>query len=378
MAAQPVAPPPTPEPIQPFPFRKLPGEIRNKIYCLLLPYQIRQPIRFGVDSAFNSVTSSDTNGWVGFPPYKLNEGETSDWANVPCDSLAILRVDRLMCYEAKACMYSPNTNFTVTIATLGFIFFNRITPMTDFLPFPSIWQFTRHWTIDLRFHRFQTTQQTLWGRDCNNRTGEIYDRRHPSNSYDYLHMMESFISVCIELAKIPQLETLTIKFPCLGCQTGDADKWINKTYVSVLAHMQAAAVKPGKLVILLTPPLRRRPQCQDERCLDYASALEEVWRTWGNPTGYNRVTKQWLKIRKSAMMHTSSSPEVQSLLYDIWRLIYFGDLTEEEKLKFMKPLQDGQVDWVGKKEQAALKMRVEKYSSLPWQRQTSMSLLRRR
>lgn len=190
-------------------------------------------------------------------------------------------------------------------------------------------------------------------------------------------MMESFISVCIELAKIPELETLTIKLPCLGFQTGGADKWINTTYVSVLAHMKAAAVNPRKLIILLTPPLRKQPQCQDKPCLDYASALEEVWRTWGDGTGYNQVTKEWLKIREGAKPHTSSA-EVQSLLYDIWRLVYFGDLNEEEKLKLMKSSPDGMIDWVGKKERAALKKRLEKYRSLVLQRQKSASLGRRR
>ncbi|KAL8761662.1 MAG: hypothetical protein Q9184_002246 [Pyrenodesmia sp. 2 TL-2023] len=342
--------PPSTEFILPFPFRKLPAEIRYQIYRLVLPYQIRQHVQSTNNSVPNSVNISDTDRLIEWSSCKAEKREMPGWANVPSDSLALLRVDQLMCYEAKACMYSPTTNFEVTIASSGIFFLGRFTSMACFSPFPSIWQFTRHWTIHLRFHRFHPTQQTLWGRDHDKVSGGDNDRKTSSNSYDYIHMMESFISVCIELAKIPELETLTITLPCLGCQAGDSYIWINKTYVSVLAHMKAAAVKPGKLIILLAPPLRIQPQCQKKRCLGYALALEEVWRTWRDDFGYNQVTKDWLEIRERTKLQPST-PELRTLLYDIWRLIYFGDLTEAEKLRLMRTSPIGIARWIGSKEQ---------------------------
>ncbi|KAL8917973.1 MAG: hypothetical protein Q9208_007637 [Pyrenodesmia sp. 3 TL-2023] len=356
--------PPTTQFTQPFPFRKLPGEIRNQIYRLVLPHQIRQHIQSSDNSVPNSVNASDTDRLIEWSSCKARERERPGWANIPSDSLAILRVDQLMCLEAKACMYSSTTNFEVTVASSGIFFFGRFTSMTCFSPFPSIWQFTRHWTIHLRFHRFHPTQETLWGRDHDKVTGKEHDRRTSSNTYDYIHMMESFISICIELAKIPELETLTITLPCLGYQTGDSYKWINKTYVSVLAHMKAAAVKPGKLIILLAPPLRRQPQCQAKRCLGYALALEEVWRTWKDGFSYNQVTKQWLEMRERAKLQPST-PELRNLLYDIWQLVYFGDLTEEEKLKLMRPSPDGIARWIRRKEQKTIALPCMQDAPIP-------------
>ncbi|KAL9000373.1 MAG: hypothetical protein Q9188_005682 [Gyalolechia gomerana] len=317
-------------------FLKFPPELRNKIYRLALPYQAYHSPQALIESAPSviAVTNGQLLSKHSFGGLKKPEWE--GWHNVPSDTIALLRVNKQISNEARAVIYR-DAIFDIAICSSGTSFFGQWLPTTHFLPFPSSshWKFTRHWVFDLRFFRFNRKMVVRWGYGSCDDAGVL----HPSygfvssrDQYEYIRISENFIAACFELAKIPELETLTLNLPCLGRKTGNAYAHINKTYMSLLTHLALAGIKPKAFKINLAPPSERQTQCQGKKCLDYRSALQEVWSTWEHRHVYAPHMIEWMAVRERAAL-LAPSADLRGFLYNVWWTKYFVESSDDRKFQ---------------------------------------------
>ncbi|KAI4145502.1 MAG: hypothetical protein L6R39_003794 [Caloplaca ligustica] len=338
-----------------FHFMTFTAEIRCSIYRAVLPYKrsrLLQPAQ-GSSSTANVAATATQN------PKK----EWLSWENVPNTCMALLRLNKKVASEARAVMYGERAVFNVTVDSSGTIFQNRRYKLPYFQPFPSSsnWQFTHHWMVDLRFHVPRHLKQPV---NCGYEFDEAgvavntFNIRTFAALYEYITIMEGFVPLCSELAKVPDLKTLTIKLPCPRqdecyrepilaplliswpeSKKEDVYAWVNKTYMSVFAHMVATCVKPESLKIIMVVRPHSTP-CPQQRCLDYASALENAWKTWDDDHHYAEGVVEWMAIKERAML-VEQDQALRTLLFDVWRSFYFSDVDIGEKLRLMSKFCSG-------------------------------------
>ncbi|KAL8769228.1 MAG: hypothetical protein Q9209_004729 [Squamulea sp. 1 TL-2023] len=144
---------------QRFPFMSLPLELRRQVYGLVLPQQ---------DIAKSS----------------------SLWANIvgtPNEFMNLLLVNKQISDEARSVLYGLN-RFTMLITPSNTLFLGSFSKV-DFEPSPT--------TLSLPY--FKHWQMSLW----------------PELEENNALIRDAILTACCEIAKIPNLQTLTLSIPCL-------------------------------------------------------------------------------------------------------------------------------------------------------------------
>ncbi|KAL8789304.1 MAG: hypothetical protein Q9213_001227 [Squamulea squamosa] len=285
---------------QTFPFMNLPLELRRQVYGLALPQQdIAKP--------------------------------SSHWANIvgtPNEFMNLLLVNKQISDEARNVLYGLN-RFTMLITSSNTLFLGSFSKV-NFVPFPTTpsLPFIKHW------------QMSLWP--------EFED--HDSRFRDGL------LSACCEMARIPDLQTLTLVIPCLChdyeyvrfcgcfqkyglCHCLDIDD-VHDNYVCTLAPLNQLRFKRNVQIVATAEVLQHHDdtsdavlwpgwddkddhitlsrcshlQCQKPVCVSFAASFSSIRANlMGNTTPLRSTEDQneWLELKQRVAELKKSAPELK-------------------------------------------------------------------
>ncbi|KAI4125375.1 MAG: hypothetical protein LQ338_004298 [Usnochroma carphineum] len=267
-----------------FSFMKLPSDIRQHFYAMILP---RQEV---------PMTSGEWVGTIG---------------GVPSQFISILRLNKQISDEARKVFYG-SAAFTITISDEEIKFLNNTREARHFLPFPSIssMQYIKNWQLDLRL---KYNADLLCG--DGNRTEE------------------GLLTASVELAKISDLQTLKVTIPCL-CADGDVTP-VHQIYTAVsrtMAPLRRLRFK-GDVRFFAAPPLKGDiaqsnkhaspvTQCQRPECLAFANSFiktKAIMQSTIPPSPLSPRQTKWLGLKKEATSVLGWIPSVRFALSLVWR-----------------------------------------------------------
>ena len=298
-----------------FPFMQLPAELRLQIYHLMLPSQ---------DEPSKSLA----------------------WSVGPKGCMNLLLSNRKIWSEAREVVYKHSA-FTIDISTSSAIKFLALdTSPKSHLPFEVIQptasiDHIKDWQLDLRFFApyvsFTLPAEANW-----------FSRIHG----DELYMGERIVEATGQLAKIRDLRSLKIKFPCV-CY-GQAAFGITYNPVGRISRSIHYFLEPlkclrfhGSVRFIAARPdpssLHRPPtrmfdeQCQEQGCLAFIAQFRDLETTLRSPSSslpqLPVQQRKWLEIKRRAATLGNSlcSDEVHMMLQRLWTYTdaYRGTFVEE-------------------------------------------------
>ncbi|KAL8923103.1 MAG: hypothetical protein Q9208_004787 [Pyrenodesmia sp. 3 TL-2023] len=274
---------------QPFPFMKLPLELRRHIYGLVLP---------------NQKVEASSGGWAAM-------------AGIPNESMNLLLVNKQVSDEARTVLYGRNS-FTVLISVYKTLVLGSFTglglkPMQTTPSLPDI----KNWQLALWTYR---------------------------SNVCYMQYQDAILSACAELANIPDLQSLKLSLPCLceyaedsvigsGRGSGRSGKLedVHDMYVDILTppnllpftktvHIGTAAT-PGRG----PEPHTLAPPDFNATTRAHVSNGKYDPPPMNTPAGLNAKQAEWLDIKKR--VHVIKPELGQSMwraLGDIWEALESG------------------------------------------------------
>lgn len=298
-----------------FPFMQLPAELRLQIYHLMLPSQ---------DEPSKSLA----------------------WSLGPKGCMNLLLSNRKIWSEAREVVYKHSA-FTIDISTSSAIKFLALdTSPKSHLPFEVVQptasiDHIKDWQIELRFYApyvsFTLPVEANW-----------FSRIHG----DEVYMGERILEATGQLAKIRDLRSLKIKFPCV-CY-GQAAFGITYDPVGRISRSIHYFLEPlkclrfhGSVRFIAARPdpssLHRPParmfdeQCQEQGCLAFIAQFRDLETSLRSPSSslpqLPVQQRRWLKIKRrvATLDNSLCGDEVHMMLHRLWTYTdaYRGTFVEE-------------------------------------------------
>lgn len=286
---------------------KLPAELRFEIYSLALS---------------SHTTPRDHSVWA---------------THGPKGSMNLLLSCRRVYIEAREVAYQ-NGSITMAIAIPNWSYWNRQSwgelfeaiglrgRYRDFRPLPSI-HHIKHWQLDLRF---RSPLGTL-------RMHEIYAEILTVVELNQLFIGERILEAVAELAKLSDLQSLKVKFPCL-CRlwrypyfqyTGVASKDISRLMHKVLEPLNALKFQQSVTFVAAkpkdgAPDQTETAQCQEPGCIKFVACFTDLkgFLESSQPRrSFSPQQVRWLDIKhRAAEVRLYDRDEIRASLFRLWKL----------------------------------------------------------
>ncbi|KAL8702596.1 MAG: hypothetical protein Q9201_004228 [Fulgogasparrea decipioides] len=324
------------------PFLTFPLEIRREIYRYVLPHQSGEIVPTKIWVTYGDRFVQTGNPYLYALPFP--KGESAGWLNLPCKSMAFLRVNRQISNEAREVMYGEAV-YKVRISEYGTNCLGFHLPVAKCLPFPTSpnWQFTRFWDVDLQFDRFNRDLRTRWGAkfeaaDNGEKAHLAYDQLTPKASYEVYHIQEGFATVLHEMSKMSALQTVTVRLTCLCSSHGKEWPFMCEIYHKLLCdNLTATCMVPSRaLNLVLVPRLQRDAPCKANPCAEFSQFMTDHLKKRADtvvtlsPFQFLPVLQEWIHLKELAT-RLRPSAEKRDILHKVWVALYFSDKAEKEK-----------------------------------------------
>lgn len=331
----------------------IPLELRRYIFSFALPSYTGRTLLHGyqVTPEARSVTQGRRAVMNQLPfaqPEKPPRWER--WTNCPNKCIALLCVDRQISHEGLEYIYGVAV-MEVIIKPTETVFMNTVFPVIDFLPFPSssAWQYTKNWDVDLQFSAYNPEVRSRWGEHFvqqgqDVRMVQTYARLTPKIEYEFKRIQDGFVALLFELSKLSDLQTLTIRLPCMCPGHGDnSDHGVNQQilreiyYELLTTHLIDACIKPSKsLKIILAPRGQSDTPCEMPQCALFSGMVSCRIMKWPSsarrpcPLRLKADLLGWLELKQRAALLPSTA-YVRNMLYTAWVNMEFWSKNTREK-----------------------------------------------
>ncbi|KAL8937086.1 MAG: hypothetical protein Q9216_004601 [Gyalolechia sp. 2 TL-2023] len=282
-----------------FPFLRLPVDIRQHFYTLILPGQ-------------------------NFP---MNAGRWAEVSDIPSDFIGILRANKQISDEALQVLYG-GTCSTVIITGQEMRSFKFNEDLRFFLPFKptGTTEYMRNWQLAMRFDAEYDSDPM----PCN-MLAPHHDSQLTTEQY---YIREGVLSTTAVLARVSDLQTLKVSFPCLCKKTHDTS--VDRVreaitfaveplkrlrfHANVTFIAAAPILEPSEYLeqVKLAPTSAANTQCQQPACVAFRDSLNEVKTKLQDDTPRATLTarqSKWLDLKQfAASMAPRSTPDLRFAL----------------------------------------------------------------